>query len=87
MTCWSQIEDDRQNTMEALMFYSSSPKDLYEEYQVRVDKAVRNYQQTARMQPLARTTKPAPLKLRAWLSTFRKRLERQQQPVEEGSVA
>jgi len=70
------------------MYRNTSPNDLYQEYQVRVERAVRNYQRAARMQPLARTDKPAPSKLRAWVTTVRRRLERQQQqPAEEGSVA
>ena len=69
------------------MFQNRSPRDLYQEYEARVDRAVRNYQRAAKMQPLARTRRSAQPRLRAWLTTMRRHLERLQQSAEDGSTA
>ena len=69
------------------MYRNTSPRDLYQDYQVRVDRAVRNYEWAAQMQPVARSRRPAQPRLRAWWTTRRGRLARRLQPAEERSAA
>ena len=67
------------------MYHNTSPRDLYQDYQVRVDRAVRNYRWA--MQPVARSRRPAKPRLRAWWSTVRARLTQHLQPAEKRSAA
>ena len=69
------------------MYHNRSPHDLYQEYEARVDRAVRNYERAATMQPVERTRWPALPSIGAWLTTIRRRLERRLQPTEEGYIA
>ncbi len=69
------------------MYRNISHSDLYHEYEARVDRAVRNYQWAAQMQPVARSRRPVQPRLRVWLTTIRRRLERHLRPAEEGYIA
>ena len=69
------------------MYRNTSSTDLYQQYEARVDAAIRNYRWAAQMQPVARTRRPAPPGIGAWLATMRRRLEQHLRPAEERSVA
>ena len=69
------------------MYRNTSSTDLYQQYEARVDAAVRNYRREARMQPVARTRRTARPGIGAWWSTMRRRLERHLRPAEERSAA
>ncbi len=69
------------------MYRNTSPTDLYQQYEARVDASVRNYQWAAQMQPVSRTRRPSQPRIGAWLTTVRRRLERHLRPAEERSVA
>lgn len=69
------------------MYNDTSPATLYEEYEIRVAKAVQNSRRAVDAQSASRPTGLAWTAFRARLSELRDRIERQLQPAEAGYIA
>lgn len=69
------------------MYYHIPPSALYQEYQTRVENALRNMRHAVDVQSAAQPRQPIWQQFRTWLDAERERLIRALQPAEEGYIA
>ncbi len=81
------IDATEHQPKEALVFYSSSPNGLYQDYEARAAAAVLRYTRRTEAQSLPRRGRAPRPKVRGWLATLRTRIVRHLQPAEEGYIA